>query len=596
MKHILTEEREASPGNTTYYVDPAGGSDQQSGTEAGRAWRTFAPVNRLALAPGDRIEILAPGSFDQTLALTGAGTVESPITVHFAPGRYDLHRAGALKLKYHISNTNGDPEGEKAIGILIANARHLIISGPGARVVYRGKMIEVCIDHSEDITISDLQFDYHRPTVSEFTVTDAAADHADLAIHRDSHYRATDGRIVWQGEGWSYGVEEMVIAQQLDLDADRVWRCPNPLKELRIEELAPHVVRAHGRHEMMQGRVFQLRNGFRDCVGIFIRRSRNVTFRQVDFYFLHGMGVLCQFSADITLDSVRIAPEEESGRTCAAWADCMHFSGCRGRIVVKDCLFSGANDDAINIHGTYLRVVEEVAANQVKVRFMHRQTYGFMAFNPGDEIEFVRWDTMETYAPNRVTAADLLDPWQLLLTLERPVPPDRHEGDVIENVTWTPEVEISGCTVRRIPTRGFLLTTRRRVRVTGNDFLRPHMNGIDIESDAEGWFESGCVRDMVISRNRFVHCGKQAILISPRNSEPNDSVHRNIRIMDNEFVRGDGACVEARSTEALRIEGNKVYSSAEIDEAAAFQTSDCCGATVQNNTFLPPASTKAEGN
>ena len=106
---------------------------------------------------------------------------------------------------YQISNTNGDPEGRKAVGILLAGAKHFRISGPGASIVYRGKMIEVCIDGCEDITISGLQFDYHRPTVSEFRV--AAVGRRLRRSRRSTRTRPTrsrTGSITWQGEGWSY--------------------------------------------------------------------------------------------------------------------------------------------------------------------------------------------------------------------------------------------------------------------------------------------------------------------------------------------------------------------------------------------------------
>ena len=158
-------DRAASPGNTTYYVDPAGGSDAHPGTEASRAWRTFAPVNRLALAPGDRVEIVSPGAFHETLALAGAGTAAAPVTVRFAPGRYDIHPDGATRRTYNISNTNDGVGIPKAIALLFDRARHVRVAGPGAELVLRGKMIEICVDTSEDVTVSGLAFDYQRPTV-----------------------------------------------------------------------------------------------------------------------------------------------------------------------------------------------------------------------------------------------------------------------------------------------------------------------------------------------------------------------------------------------------------------------------------------------
>jgi hypothetical protein len=568
----------------TYYVDPAVGDDGHDGSGRDTAWRSFAPLAAVLLGPGDHVEILAPGAFDQTLVLGGGGTPESPVTVHFAPGRYDFHPTHAQKRRYDISNCNDDAAGEKAIAILVEHARHIEISGPGACMVCRGKMIEVCIDHSESITLSDLAFDYHRPTVSEFSVTAVAADYADLSVHPDSAYAIEDARLHWLGEGWRH---EGGLTQELVPETDEVWRRRDPLKGLRIEELAPYRLRAHGAHDMVAGRVYQVRNPFRDCAGVFANCSREVTFLSVDFRFLHGMGLLFQFTQDITLDAVRIAPEEGSGRTTAAWADCMHFSGCRGRIVIRNCLFCGAHDDAVNVHGTHLRIVGQVGERQVRVRFMHRQTYGFLAFHPGDEIEFVRWATLAPFAVNRVTAVTRVEPRELLLTLEQPVPVDWQTDDVIENATWTPEVEISGCTVKRIPTRGFLLTTRRPVVVHGNTFIRTRI-GILVEHDAEGWFESGCVRDMTIRGNRFVECRRAAVCINPHNSQPNAAVHRNIRIVENEMIVPEGDCaVEASSTTGLTITGNRIQTSC-ADLASMFKVVNCAEVICEKNQEPAP--------
>lgn len=222
---------------------------------------------------------------------------------------------------------------------------------------------------------------------------------------------------------------------------------------------------------------------------------------------------------------------------------------------------------------------------------MHHETYGFMAFNPGDEITFVRWDTLETYAPNTVTEVEMLNPRDLLLTLASPGPADWKKDDVIENVTWTPEVEIRGCTVSRVPTRGFLITARRKVLVSENIFLHPVRNGIHVECDAEGWFESGCVRDMTIRRNRFIGCGKQAILISPRSAEPIDSVHENIRIEYYEFIlrEDEATAVEASSTRGLVIANNRIYSELPRTEGQVIETHHCPDVDIIDNQCLQVA-------
>jgi len=565
---------------SVYHIDPVGGDDANSGHAKEQAWKTFHPVNRISLAPGDRVEVF-PGYFDHSLSLSGCGTVEDPITVHFGAGRYDFDPANAYREAYPISNTNGDPEGLKAVGIHLAGTKHVCITGAGAVIHARGKMMHVCVDGGEDIMLDGLAFDYQRPTVSEFTVTAAGKDFADFTIHKDSAYTIENDSILWQGEGWT---ETGGLGQELDLESGCVHRLRDPLGGLRCVDTGPFQVRAHGEHRLKAGRTYQVRNPFRDTCGAFTRNSRNITWRNVHFRFIHGMGIVSQFSEDLTFDGVRIAPDPASGRTTAAWADCLQASGCRGRILVKNGLFSGAHDDAINIHGTHLRVIKTAPERrEVKVRFMHDQTYGFNAFLPPDEVDFVRWDSLAPYASNRVAASQLIDPKTIILHLEKPLPADIRENDVLENVTWTPEVEIRGCTVMHIPTRGFLITTRRPVRVEDNDFNATHMSAILVENDASGWYESGCVRDMRIRNNRFHGCGEPVIHINPRNTVPSANVHQNIRIEDNMFtLRGDMA-IGARSTTGLRVSGNHIQTPKRIENQDWLQTSDCENVQVMDN-------------
>ena len=87
---ITEETKKVSPGNTTYYINPANGNDENSGLKENLAWRTFSRVNKLQFSPGDRVEITSPGYFDQTLMLMGEGTIDEPVEVHFAKGRYDF--------------------------------------------------------------------------------------------------------------------------------------------------------------------------------------------------------------------------------------------------------------------------------------------------------------------------------------------------------------------------------------------------------------------------------------------------------------------------------------------------------------------------
>jgi hypothetical protein len=577
--YLSIDERAASPGETSYFINPQSGDDQASGLEKGEAWRSFDPLNRLRLSPGDRVEILAPGKLDRTLLLSGAGTAEKPIRVNFAPGCYDFDPAAAYREAYQMSNTNGVPDGLKAVGILLKQAKYFEVSGAGAVWIYRGKTLEVCLDHAEDVMIRGLAFDYHRPTVSEFRVKALGESYADLAVHKDSTYQIKDGVIHWTGEGWS---KTEGLAQELDPETGFVHRRGGVLRGVRCEEIEPFVIRAHGNHNLKEGHIYQIRETLRDCAGVFVRRSRNITWKDVHFRFIHGMGMVNQFSENLTFDGVKIAPDPASGRTTAAWADGIQVSGCKGKVLVKNCEFSGMHDDPINVHGTHLKVVERLGGNQIKVEFMHQQTFGFLAFNPGDEVDFVRKRTLATYGTNRVKEARMISPKEILLALENPVSDEFEMGDVLENVTWTPEVEIRGCKVSVVSTRGFLITTRRLVLVEDNEFHGTHMSAILVDNDASGWHESGCVRDMTIRGNRFIRCNSPVIHVNPRNSESNPAVHRNIRVLENEFVMRGNTLVHARSVTGLKVVGNTVDQLLKPEDAVV--TVDCADVVIEGNS------------
>ena len=556
---------------STYYIDPIGGSDHRTGVSEDEGWRGFAPLQEHDLKSGDRVEILAPGAFDESLILRGGGSSSQPIIVSFAPGRYDLFPEGMERKKFNISNANSDSESEKVLAFYLKGVEHLHLEGKGATFFCRGKMIEICMEECDDIEVSGLSFDYHRPTVSEWKVVSAEDQEAEIEVHPDSTYELKDGQLTWVGEGWR---ESTGLAQELIPETLEVWRRKDPLVGLRIEELRSGRLRVYGDHGMTLGHIFQLRNPFRDCAGVFLNHSKNIVFEDVHFAFMHGMGVLCQFSENITLQSVKIAPREGSGRTSAAWADCTHFSGCRGKITLRDCLFHGAHDDAVNVHGTHLRVVEKIGEKEIKVAFVHNQTYGFQAFFQGDSIEYVHADSLEPFGVAEVENVEILSSREQLLTLSQPVPKDLRENDVVENVTWTPHVEIRGCRSEGIPTRGFLLTTRKKVVVCDNTFVSLD-HGIHIESDAEGWFESGCVREMLISGNRFQLGKGPAIRISPHTSVVNSEVHQNIEVVENSFDLSKGyPAIEARGVKGLDVRKNKVLFS-EDWEGSAFVIEDC---------------------
>ena len=574
-------------GGKTYFIDPGAGDDSSSGNSRDAAWRTFAPLERVVLSRGDRVELF-PGRYQGTLRPRGGGVPGAPVVIHFHPGRYDFDLTRAFEEKYQITNTNDCPDDPKKVAVLLKRVSNISLEGEGALLVFHRKTMELCVDRSSGISISGLAFDYARPTVSEYRIAAVGNGYLDVEIHRDSRYEIRGGHLYWVGDGWEH---TKGLAQELDLDTGIVQRIgTGPVGGAsKCVELLPFKVRVYGRPGFLKrfksGRIYQVRETLRDYSALFIRRSDGVSFKNVHFRFLHGMGVVAQLSRDLSFESVRVAPGEDSGRTVSAWADMLHFADCGGTISIVDCVFSGAQDDALNVHGISLRVAERMGPKRLRIHFAHKETFGFQVFSKGDEVAFIHRSDFGVFATRRVVAASMSSPRDIVLDLDSPLPDDLRSGDVVSNASWAPRVVIKGCDVSHIPTRGFLLGTVRDSVVEGNSFHSTHDSAILLPNDIFSWFETGGVSNILIRNNRFLRCGGSVVLIGPRMASPNPGIYRGVRVVGNVFELRGRLALKVSGTTGLSVEGNVIRAAVPLSAKRAFHISHSRDVEIGGNRF-----------
>jgi hypothetical protein len=337
---------------------------------------------------------------------------------------------------------------------------------------------------SEDITYSRLNFDMVRPTVSEFRVLETGTNSVDIRVAEASTYTIQNGHFAWSGDlgpGWT-------MVQEAHPETGKCWRLGrwDPFSAAQSEDLGGGGVRLtfkRGAAGMSRGEQFQFSNVDRDTTSAVKTRCKGVAFRDCNFYALPGMGIVSQFTENITFERVNVVPRAGTIRTCPAWADCFHFSGCRGEVLVDSCKFSGTQDDPINVDRTHLRLIEKTAPNQVLVRFMHPQTYGFAAFQRDDEINFVNNVNLRAYATGKVKDNEKRTGRDWLLTLAEAVPQFALD-DVVDNISWYPNLTVRNCNVTTDSCRGFLITTRGKVLVENNTFYRTTLSRLPTHSPA----------------------------------------------------------------------------------------------------------------
>ena len=311
-------------------------------------------------------------------------------------------------------------------------------------------------------------------------------------------------------------------------------------------------------------------------------------------HYAEGMGLLAQMSENITLDGFSVCLRgDDDPRYFTTQADATHFSGCKGKIVSENGLYEAMMDDAINVHGTYLKVVERIDDHTLKGRYMHGQAWGFDWGYEGDEVQFVRSQTMELVGgSDKPFVTEVVEIKALSANSDASVPSYSHgakefvirfadvlpaeigpdAGYGIENLTWTPEVYFAYNTIRNNRARGTLFSTPKRTVVEDNLFDHTSGTAILLCGDCNGWYETGACRDVTIRRNRFVNaltCMYQftSAVISIYPEIPNLNAQREyfhggkkhaIRIVDNEFETFDHPLLYAKSVDGLLWRGNTI--------------------------------------
>ena len=501
-----------------------------------------------------------------------AGYGGNPVTIRLAGGDYNISRQWSSRHLYHISNTSSIEENAdqtKHIGLWFRNLKNVTFDGNGARLVTHGEITTFVIDSCENLCLKNFSLTAADPSVPEITVLQKDDKGITFGVTPPTEFVVDDGLFYFKGEGWTFAdggriTNLPLYAQVFYPDRNVTLRCEPPIiNYVRVSKIGDNTVRMDYDKvpDVHQGEIYQLRHGIRNEVCGFINMSKNIVVKDVDFNFMGNFGIVGQFTENITYDNIHCMPAEDSGRTDAGFADFVQMSGCKGKIIIKNSWFEGAHDDPINIHGTHLKVISSDGSSRLSVRYMHPQTFGFTPCFEGDEVKIVDRHTLNPLSYATVRDVSQIDDYTYEILLDRPLPslPAGYglEDLAIENITWTPEVEIVNNYFARVPTRGILITTQGKSLIEGNTFFRIPMPSILVSDDARGWYESGAVNDLTIRNNTFIECSSPVICISPEVERFNGPVHKNILIEGNKFVGSKADFLKIRAVDDIIVRDNK---------------------------------------
>ena len=434
---------------------------------------------------------------------------------------YHVRQDDSIELTgYFCTNTakkHENSDGLRRVAVYLKDKSNITVDGNGATVLVHGKMTPLLFDRCQDITVKNLTVDYACPTMAEFNVISNDNGVCVIKINPECLFRVENNDLIWQGESDLNGNpywEDSYIGNRRHIKVyDPNIRTTfdfrrDDLQFEKIEQIDATTLRVilkNNFDKFKEGCIFQTRNIVRDQTGSMFQRCKNLYFENLRIKFMHGLGMVSQFCENVTYKNCDFTPGK--GRTIASTADFFQFSGCKGKLTIDGCNAWGAQDDYVNVHGTHLRIIDRNDDEKsIIVRFMHNESWGFQAFEKGDELEFIKWNTLVPYDNTTVADFEKLNDTDIKLWLDRPLPDIEIDKDVVENVTWTPNLYVRNCNFGPTSGRGILCTTRGEVIIENNTFCNLWGPALLIEDDCNFWFESGYTKEIIFRNNCVTGC------------------------------------------------------------------------------------------
>jgi len=526
---------------------------------------------------------------------------ERPISeIKFEKGTYHFYPDKGLAHVTYISN-HEDVIARTAFPLF--NFHNITIDGQGSTFIYHGRMIPFIIEGGSNINIKNLSIDWAVPFHCEGLVVanDAANKSFDLQFSDDDSYEIRNGELYFVKEYYEHTIGQNILfdperravayrandygvatASKVNVqhnidnitykykgDHYTIGQIGQGLESgMRAKQIEPGVVRIHGQKKkvppvgtVVVGKGEKGVN--RVSPAIRVTGVIGMTVNNVTVHHANGMGFICENSENITLDGFNVTPS--GNRMLATTADATHFVGCRGQVVLKNCLLECQMDDAMNVHGSYQEVMDILGEKIIGIRVGHFEQQNFIIGRVGDKVGVVRLeDSFEPYHELTIRSIQVINGRYQKITFNEKLPSRIQAGDLIENLDAYPEVTVQNCTIRGNRARGLLISTPRKTLINGNTF-HTQMEAILVPVESSSWFEAGSAANLTISGNTFQDCnhgGQERGIIRFRTDDDNENIaFKNIAITENTFNQFDNMILEVANTDGLVFKNNTIINS-----------------------------------
>ncbi|WP_193315991.1 right-handed parallel beta-helix repeat-containing protein [Flavicella marina] len=480
----------------------------------------------------------------------------------------------------------------------------LTVDGQGSTFIFHGVMIPFLVNQSDNIHVKNLTVDWKNSFHSEgkIVATNEKNKSFDMAISKDFPYEIRNEQIYFikpyyehtLGQSILYDTLRKAIAfnteaytditskgktkhrfkkDNIKYKYDHDERAPEYKDigheyKIKAVQLKPGLVRIYNHRKKLPpiGTILTMKGeqGVNRVSPAFrVTHSTNFNATNVNIHHAGGMGIIAENSSNLTLDNFNITPSK--GRMVSTTADATHFVGCSGKVTLKNCTFQNQLDDALNVHGTYQKIVDILGKNKIGVRMMHHQQKGFTIGKPTENIGFVRLEnSFFPYKKNKIKQIEYVNSRYQIITFQSKLPNDLKVGDLIENLDGYPELLVQNCNISNNRARGLLISNPVKT-IIENNFFSTEMEALLIPVESGYWYESGNAVNLIIRNNTFQDCqhsGFNRGVIRFVTDDDNENIaFKNIEITGNQFNHFDNLLLEIANTDGLLFKNNTITNS-----------------------------------
>ncbi|QIA08887.1 right-handed parallel beta-helix repeat-containing protein [Draconibacterium halophilum] len=530
---------------------------------------------------------------------------DQPKVLVFSTGTYHFYPDGCKTKVYYEANTAN--ENPKTCAFHFENIKNLVIDGRGSHLIFHQEMQPFTFDNCQNITLKNVTIDWEQPFIAQAEVLRVTDHYMDIGLDpKETPYRLIEGKIFFdvgnsQSNEWTKTLEfdrkgRYIVTQTGDSPClGENWNAYHG------EPTMPGIVRLHFsfKRKPQIGNYLVMQHAEPTHAGVFILESENVTVQNTRLFHAAGSGILAQYSKDLTFDRYQAIPNRAKNRYFGGGNDGLQIVNCQGNILVNNSTFHGLVNEPVNVHGISIQVKEVISDNQLECSFLNNTSKVQNWGHPGDQLSFINGEQDSPNEQNTIKTVTPAGEEHFILLFEKSVSNAISVGDVIENLSWTPNLTVKNSHFKSSRASGLLIATSGKVVIENNTF-ESSGSGILITGNTDNLYKSGAATDVIITENIFTskcitssyQYNEAIISIFPvirAITEDMPAYHRNIRIEQNQFYPFDYPLVYALSVDGLSFNDNTVTRSYDFtplhDRLYTFSFEYCKRLNIMNNNI-----------